>query len=115
MRRFLILSAAAIGLMGAAQSDKPEYFVRSAKSVADCHAQYDTLAPGWHLRRSFIVSKRGAGEHVVNCMPDGVAEYLCDPASGRFTGATMAGGTLKDCKPFYPHMPFTLKGNLLPN
>jgi hypothetical protein len=115
MLRLLIPCIAVAGLIGAAQSDRPQYFVRAAKDVAACHAQYDQLAPDWHLRRSFIVTKTGAGEHVINCLPDGVAEYVCDPAGGKLTAAIMQGGTLKACKPYYPNMPFVLKGNLLQN
>ncbi|MGO4438453.1 hypothetical protein [Rhizobium sp. RAF56] len=113
--RLYILAAAVAMLTGAAGSDQPQYFVRAIKDVSECHAQYSEFAPDWRMRRSFIVSKAGAGEHVINCLPDGVAEYVCDPSSGKLTAATMQGGSLKACKTFYPRIPFTLKTNLLQN
>jgi len=109
-----LLAAAAVALMGAT-SGGPQYFVRAVKSVEDCHAQYDQLAPDWRLRRSFIVTKTGNSEHVINCLPDGVAEYVCNPAGGKMVAAIMQGGSLKACKTYYPKIPFTLKSNMLQN
>lgn len=109
-----LLAGAVVALTGAAQSGA-QYFVRSVKSVDECHAQYDELAPDWRLRRSFIVTKTASTEHVINCLPDGVAEYVCDPTSGKLTAAVMQGGSLKACKTYYPRIPFTLKNNMLQN
>ena len=106
MIRLFSLSVAVVATFTAFAHAEPKYFIRDIATLADCHKEYDTLAGGWRHHAWFMRRQLPGGrEHVLNCLPDGVEELVCNPATRKLAVAINEGQSQAACRPFTPKLP----------
>lgn len=109
--------AMAICLAGpaAAENGKPDFYEMPIASMKACHAHLDKVEGDWRTDKAFTLKKLSDGrERLLHCLPDGLVEWVCDPAGGRVTAAVMVGATSKACAVHAPGVPTTVKGPMIP-
>lgn len=117
MRPVTLLLPLTLGLLAAAPARcEPVYFTRDITDAADCAARYDELARGWRHHAWFTRHALSGGrEHVLNCLPDGVEEFVCNPGGGKLAVAIAVGETEPACRRYTPTLPLKSGRSMLPD
>ncbi|SOC36107.1 hypothetical protein SAMN05892877_102342 [Rhizobium subbaraonis] len=98
-----------------ALAGNPVLYEKPAASIAECHETLAQVAPDWRENANFKIKPMTDGrEQVFHCLPDGVAEWICNPKAGRINVAVLIGGTVAACRAVTPGVPVTITTSMVP-
>jgi len=115
MKTRLVAATIALAHSLPALAQEPTLYEKPAASIAECHETIAQVAPDWRENASFKIKPMAGGrEQVFHCLPDGVAEWVCNPKAGRINVAVLIGGTVAACRTVTPGVPVTVTKSMVP-
>ncbi|MBR0558432.1 hypothetical protein J5J10_22275 [Ciceribacter sp. L1K23] len=74
-------------------------------TLQECHDVFNAQTPDWRKRPNFVIrSLPGGREVIAQCLPDGVSELYCDPATNRSAVAVLVDETVPACSGITPKL-----------
>lgn len=105
LRKLMFVTALQVAVASPALA-VPKYFIRVIHTLEECRGEYRSLTGKLPEQPGFARARLPGGrEHVLNCLPDGVEEFVCNPASGRLVVAIEVGSTEWSCRAYTPDLP----------